>query len=400
MPDFIEPSPFGEPEEPMFGPLASDEPDPDPDDDEDDEDQASPVDDRELTKLEQSYMAYPDRGALRPRWLVEAKSLEELTEEDLTPPCYRIEDLAVCDGSTNIFALYKTGKSVLLGNVARSLADNIPFLNRFEIEPVQGNIGILNFEMIAAQFNYWLDQQDIRNRKRIIPLHLRGEGAYVEDDEMLGYLVEYLNRFEIEILLIDTLTSALKPESNPNLATTAAMFTSRLDSLRLKTGLRDVFLASHTGHPTSGQRSGVPLDRHTAGSQKFMAWAEANWDYSMDATNLRYLSTSGRIEDWLPRTEVLFDLATKQLTLGRVTELGAGSSTRPQRDPEQARHDVSKVLRKAWKKGDGWLSKNAVEDAVKGARGVVRQSLEELVDEGLVEVMDGPRGSKLHRWIR
>ena len=85
---------------------------------------------------------------------------------------YRIQDWFVVGGRGLVVAQYKTGKTTLLGNTVRSLADGDLFLDVAPVVPLT-SIVILDFEMSEAQIEGWLRDQNIKNVDRVHLVSLR-----------------------------------------------------------------------------------------------------------------------------------------------------------------------------------------------------------------------------------
>ena len=68
------------------------------------------------------------------------RPLTALLDEHFGPIRYRIEGIAPTNGRALLVAQYKAGKTTLVGNLIRALADGEPFLGHFDVtRPAQGN---------------------------------------------------------------------------------------------------------------------------------------------------------------------------------------------------------------------------------------------------------------------
>ena len=53
-------------------------------------------------------------------------------------------------------AQFKAGKTTLIGNLVRTLADGDDWLGRDAVDPVDGSVVLLDFEMSPTQLDSWL----------------------------------------------------------------------------------------------------------------------------------------------------------------------------------------------------------------------------------------------------
>lgn len=337
-------------------------------------------------------------------WASDTRSLEERIEDGVEPVCYRIDRMALCGGNTNVFAPFKTGKTVLMANLARSLADETPFLDEFEVEPFDGMIAYLNRELLEEQWTEWMKAQGIEHMDRILPLHLRGRSAYPQDEEHEEVFTALFKREGVRVVIDDTLSTSLLPGTDPNKGGVASSFTSAWDRIKRNSGVTDLFLPSHTGYVTRWDKGGLPLGLHTRGHSTFMDWADSNLQYVAGRNDVRYLSGTGRLREDLPPTALAFDPETMHLT---VTEGGEAAPTlaeamrkgsRGGRSKEQVKSDMITLLKRSGKRGEE-LSKSAIEKSVVGDSNLKREVLDKLIDKGRVTVRVGPRGAHLCRWV-
>src|ERR1017187_1217582 len=68
------------------------------------------------------------------------------------------------------------GKSTMLGNLIRSLADGVPFLGRFDTNPV-GRVVLIDDELEKDTLRRWLRAHEILNPERVELVSLRGRVA-------------------------------------------------------------------------------------------------------------------------------------------------------------------------------------------------------------------------------
>ena len=119
---------------------------------------------RQLDREEQPVPMLPPFETLRTR-----------LERPAVETRYRIQLWQPADSRVLAAAQAKTGKSTLVGNLARSLVDGDPFLGRFTVQPLTGTLTILDTEMGLAQIDDWLRTQHIQRDDRIVVIPLRGQ---------------------------------------------------------------------------------------------------------------------------------------------------------------------------------------------------------------------------------
>ena len=97
----------------------------------------------------------------------------ELSEPDV-PLIHTVQGLHTEGFSTVILAQKKTGKTRLSMNLMRSLADDVPFLDYFDVKPNGRKILYMNYELMPALFKKWAREVGIENQEAVVPLHLQG----------------------------------------------------------------------------------------------------------------------------------------------------------------------------------------------------------------------------------
>jgi hypothetical protein len=283
--------------------------------------------------------------------------VEEDDEEDL----WRIAGLWMQDQTIMLSAKWKAGKTTMVTNVVRCLADGGKFLGQFDVEPVTGGrILIVNAEMTRRQFNRWLYDAGIKNRDRVLAFHVRDAGpSYgdILDPTRRDLLVEMIVENSVKVLILDPLNPLLSSSGvEENSSTDVAKWFNALADIKERTGVTEVMLVHHFGH--SGERG--------RGSSKFMDAPDALWTYTMDEVQEdeqdeademlgpvrkpgapRYISAVGREVD-LAKSVVEFDPETRTLTIpsmgGMPMSAAAGRKERKQRKTEDAVNKVVKAV--------------------------------------------------------
>jgi hypothetical protein len=95
---------------------------------------------------------------------------------------YRINDLWPTGGNVLLAAQYKAGKTSLVANLLRSLADGQPFLGKFGTTPPQ-RITLFDDELDERMLRRWLRDQGIRNQSAITLASMKGRPGHLQHPE-------------------------------------------------------------------------------------------------------------------------------------------------------------------------------------------------------------------------
>ena len=129
---------------------------------------------RELTRIrarEQAKELYRAETE-PPREPLTISTLEDVLKLPPEPPG-RIPGEIPWNASSLLAAQRKTGKTTLLLNLAWSFLTGKPFLGKFEVTPLEGDLAFLNYELNPHTFGQWADQVGIP-AERMHVLNLRG----------------------------------------------------------------------------------------------------------------------------------------------------------------------------------------------------------------------------------
>lgn len=314
------------------------------------------------------------------------KTLDALLDEpdSLTP--FLIDRIAPAGGRVLLSAQYKAGKTTLVGNAIRSLADREPFLGRFDITETKNNIVAIDDELSENTIRRWIRDQNIVNTAAVADvIALRGKvGMFnILDDKCRSMWAKRLQDSGCDYLVLDCLRpilDALGLDENRD----AGRFLVAFDALLDEAGIPDALLVQHMGHSNERAR----------GDSRLQDWPDAIWRLVREddtPESARYFSAYGRDVD-VPEGRLDFHPATRRLTYA------AGS--RKDAKTEMAFLAVIDVLAshaQADADGEGMTS-TAVQKALADdhPRANVRAALKQAVGRGLAKVTDGNRRAKLH----
>lgn len=314
------------------------------------------------------------------------RNLDALLAEPDAPTAYVVDQLAPANGRVMLSAQYKAGKTTLVGNLIRSLADREPFLDRFEITRPPNRIALIDTELDDSTLRRWLRDQNITNRAAVADIvGLRGRVAALNllDDRTRAQWATRLGDLGCDYLALDCLRpvlDALGLDEHRD----AGQFLVAFDALLTEAGISDAFMVQHMGH--SGERA--------RGDSRLQDWPDATWRLVRENEEPhapRFFSAYGRDVD-IREGRLSYTTATRHLSYV------AGS--RKDSKAEAALPDVIAVLAAVAQKNGEPLSGRKLEDAVNEAsthgRNEIRDAIKLAIQHGHVTVTPGANRAQLH----
>lgn len=294
---------------------------------------------------------------------------EDFIEESDEPLIEVVQGLHYQGNNTLLVAEHKTGKTTLEINLAAALVDGKPFLGRFGTALPEGKVAFFNYEMGKDQFRNWLNDAEIDNIDRIVPLNLRGFKLPFWDEAELLRLAEWLNKNEVSFIIMDPASKSWRGlVENESDNVQLAEFFGAVDTLKAEAGVPNLLLAVHTPRDAERARGGGEIE----------AWPDANWYLSkMKGTKDRLLRAEGRDVE-MPNTVLEYNKET------RLLEAAEG-------DPQDARNRVAVDAAVAACEGAGGFdSLSDFVNALTGQPGNSRRAIAEAVEQGRVqEIAEG-----------
>ncbi|MDA2950391.1 MAG: AAA family ATPase [Actinomycetota bacterium] len=309
-------------------------------------------------------------------------SLTELLSEPDEPAAYRIDKLALEGARVLLSAQYKAGKTTLVLNLIRSLADGDPFLGRFDVTARAQRIVLIDDELDRNTLRRWLREQGIVNTGAVVDvINLRGRLASFNlmDDRCREQWIRRLADLGCDYLILDCLRPVLDTfglDENRD----AGKFLVQFDTLLNSAGISNAALVQHMGH--TGERS--------RGDSRLQDWPDAIWRLvreSEDPTSARFFSAYGRDVDV---AEGRLNHDNRRLTFV--------AGNRDDAKTEAAVIAVLVLLSVDAVKGGNGFSSSAIEKDLGGdhTQKSIRAALKKLVQRGRVTVTPGARNAKLH----
>jgi hypothetical protein len=254
------------------------------------------------------------------------RSLEEELAMPDEPVLWTVGEVMPFGANVLLTAQYKTGKTTLAGNLIAALADGKPFLGRFDVEPVEHRVALLNYEMGEAMMRRWLRDLGIVHTERVYVVNLRGMSLPLTDGLAYEWIANRLKDSGVTTLIIDPHARAIGGlDENSNADMT--IFTNRLDDLKAEVGIREIVLVSHTGR----MQHDIGAER-TRGATRLDDWPDVRWLIVKDSEDVRYFRAIGRDVE-MAEQPLHWDPVMRMLTLGdsggRTRRDGFGSGTLP-----------------------------------------------------------------------
>jgi hypothetical protein len=303
------------------------------------------------------------------------------------------EGTILWDGQTlAIIARYKVGKTTLLLNLVRALADRKLFLDRFNVGDIGGVVGVWNYELPDWQWREWAAEHGIKNMKRVSLLHLRGYHVDMMREHDADWAVEWLRERKVKVWIIDTWQAALNGlEENDN--TGAGDFFRRVQWIARRAGVRAVVWTAQQG---TGEGNGSKSQARARGATALMDNVDAYWTYT-SSNDERFLNATGRDVDY-PEFSVSYDWTQRRLSFGEErSSTGAQRRTEVDAYKEAALKLLTELPTDTPEKSrQGGAIGTALNDTSK--RGLVSSALRELDDEKRVHHTHGARNAMIW-WI-
>jgi hypothetical protein len=183
-------------------------------------------------------------------------------DEDAT---YRIKDLLPTGGRALLVAQQKAGKTSLIANLIRALADGGHFLERFSCDQV-ATVTLLDTELDERMLRRWLRDQGIRNTDNVKVISLKGKIATfnIQEPSTRAQWADKLRGSNFVILdclrpCLDVL--GLSEDKD------AGKFLVAWDALMSEVGNAESVVVHHMGHAAERSR----------GDSRLIDWPDVNW---------------------------------------------------------------------------------------------------------------------------
>jgi hypothetical protein len=203
---------------------------------------------------------------------------------------WRIDGLMPREGICLLAAPQKSGKTTLVGNAVRSLADGDKFLNGFKVEE-PCRITHIDTEMSQRKLYEWLGDQGMKNTDNVRVISIKGNEASLDprDPAVRAGWVGLIARSDVVILdVVGPVLAALGLDESDNADVGAFWVSWR--TLLTEAGVPSSLVVHHTGHD----------ERRAIGASSWLRYPDAIWKIEReddDPTSPRYFSAYGRDVD-------------------------------------------------------------------------------------------------------
>lgn len=221
------------------------------------------------------------------------------------PPA-RVAGVLPGNGGALLIAQAGTGKTTLLGNLARDLIDGTPFLDHCHVRRVSGRIAMLSYEMDAGELLDWFDSVGV-DLERFVMVDLRGRANPLADDATRLALAADLRALDVEVLMVDSFGRAFTGESQDSAADVTSWFVLLDTFTRAEVGATEWVVIAHAGWSAERGRGSSAL--HDSPDSVLLYVKEAD-----DTRTLRAEKYRGR--GALQKVGVTFDPETLRVTAG------------------------------------------------------------------------------------
>jgi hypothetical protein len=219
-----------------------------------------------------------------------------------------------------IVAQWKAGKTTLVGNLVRSLADGDPFLGAYETVPVDGAIVLFDTEMEDRQLDAWHQAQAIRQDDAVVVISLKGAlstfnllDKNVRADWIARLKAQCLDKCgrEPRYLILDCLRPLLDALGLKEGTETGQLLTA-FDAFLREASIPEAIVVHHMGH----------AEERARGDSRLIDWPDATWTLARakddDGTDNpaapRFFRAYGRDVD-VSEQQLAYDPTTRRLTV-------------------------------------------------------------------------------------
>lgn len=297
-------------------------------------------------------------------------SMHEFINQEGAESRYLIESLALWESTVILFAQAKVGKTTLVFNLIRAIADEVPFLNAFDVSETKGKVGFLNYELTEDLCRVWAKRIPVTNAERIVFWNLRGLNNPFRSREAMKEFAAQVLPLGVETLVLDPLSGAFIGDTNNN--DEVKRFFLNLEEFKVLAGVKHLFVMVHAGNDATKPRGATTLRDHP----------DAIWSMTKNAAGLRFFKAEGR-DVSLDEGVLTFDEGSGLLTF----EEGSSKTATP---------SIMKTRFYDFIVANPRCKASDIDSHFKGSKDRKSAIRKELVDEGLVVMDTGPRNAKYY----
>ena len=291
---------------------------------------------------------------------------------------YLINELFPTGGNITLTAEYKSGKTTLINNIVKALADDNPFLGRYGINDHDRNIVIFNYEVEPRQYRQWMREVGIKNTDRVKLVHLRGLRMPMTSDYVQEKVIDILREFDAQTWIVDPLARAFVGSGDENSNSDMGLFLDTLDVIKYEANVENLIVAAHTGRALE---HGVERAR---GASRFDDWADVRWILTKNEQGQRFLKAHGRDVD-MEQHLLTYDSDTRQLIVDKAIK-----------QTDQSIENIMDAMVKVATENPGILTK-ALKDQVSGGSDYKEKAYKFCIQSGKIMAKQvGTTSMKMH----
>ena len=299
---------------------------------------------------------------------------------------YRVDRLWPAGGRVLLAAQYKAGKSTVVGNILRSLADGDDLFGTYPVTVPEGRIVLIDDELHRDTLRRWLRQQGVRQQDRVDVVPIRGQLSSFDllDDRTRDAWARRIQDAGADVLILDCLRPVLDALGLSE-DKDAGRFLVAFDTLLHDADVDEGLGIHHMGH--AGERS--------RGDSRLRDWPDAEWRIVRDKDDQddqdnpagpRFFSAYGRDVDE-PEQQLALDPDGRRLTI-------VGGSRRESRTQTAITAVVEAVTTTPGVNSTDL--RKAVREVTGGQAPEVDKARDAALKQGLIRTETGARGARLH----
>jgi hypothetical protein len=228
---------------------------------------------------------------------------------------WRFHGIWPAEGRVLLVAQRKTGKTTMIGNIAKSLILGVPFLDHTAHAIGEDRtVVVLNYEVSAHQFARWMDDMGVPG-DRMYVFNMRGTENPLLTEVGRWDLAQKIKAQRGEVLIVDPFGRAFPGEQND--ASQVSPWLVNLDQVAEMGGCSELLLTAHAGWGSTNVRS--------RGSSALEDWPDAILTMRKDEDGNRFIKADGRDVDV---EESMLRWHEDTRTYSRTTEVGMTADER------------------------------------------------------------------------
>jgi hypothetical protein len=262
-----------------------------------------------ILEAERSWVPPPDHTS---------QTLSDALRVPPAPQQYLIDGLVSAQGRVVIVGQYKTGKTYLMVcSLLTALADDEPFLGVYDVHVPEGGavVGHWNLEMSELDLvDKYMRPAEFKNPGNVHLAHWQGYRVGLLTEPGQAAAIAWLKDREAKVWTIDSWSALCRSSGvDPNDGKDVGMLMSAIDEIKREAGIDAVFMLAHIARASSD--SDKP---GTKGSSVVDEAVDTRWMFTVDKSDVRYLSAEGRGTQ-MSAISLDFDETTGRSKLGSTT---------------------------------------------------------------------------------